>query len=115
MPSWGSFSYAFGPLVAAAVLVALVVVLRWAFHRGESVVAAPPRSGTPTEYGMLAPVAAPVDAGEAERVAQALKAAGVPCTVARTTQGLRVLVWPQQRLQAEQALRSWAEARRDAQ
>jgi hypothetical protein len=96
VPTWGSFSYTFGPLVAAAVLALLVLLLRWSFGRGHSVVAPPARTGPPTEYGMLTPVAAPRDTREAGRAEQVLRAAGIPCTVAQTTDGLRVLVWPNQ-------------------
>jgi hypothetical protein len=76
-----------------AVLV-LALVLRWASRRGGSVVAPPPRPGPPEDYGMLVPVAAPGSREEAGRIERCLVAGGVPATVATTTDGLRVLVWP---------------------
>jgi hypothetical protein len=105
VPSWGSYSYAFGPLVATGVLVGLVVVLRWAFGHGQSVVAAPPRPGPPTDYGVLVPVAAPATSAEAQRMQRDLHARAIPCTVASTSEGLRVLVWPDQEAAARTALR----------
>lgn len=94
--SWGSFSYAFGPLVALVVVAVLAVLLRWAFRRGGSVVAAPPHPGDPETYGMLVPVASPTGQEDAARLERRLAAAGLSCTVAHTTAGLRVLVWPGQ-------------------
>jgi hypothetical protein len=108
VPSWGSYSYAFGPLVATVVLVGLVVVLRWAFRRGQSVVAAPPRPGPPTDYGVLVPVAAPATSAEAQRMQQHLTERAIPCTVARTDEGWRVLVWPDQETAARRVLRPYA-------
>ncbi len=104
VPSWGSFSYAFGPLVAIATVAVLALVLRWGSRRGQSVVAAPPRPGPPEAYGMLVPVAAPRSAAEADRIERTLAAGGVPATVASTTAGLRVLVWPRQESAARRLL-----------
>lgn len=103
---WGSYSYAFGPVVAVVALGLLVLVLRWAFRRGQSVVTTDGRPGPPTEYGVLVPVAHPRSADEGRDIAAFLKRQGIPCTVADTTQGLRVLVWPSQSAQAGEALRS---------
>jgi hypothetical protein len=59
MPSWGSYSYAYGPVVAFLAIGVLVLMLRWAFARGGSVVERPSRPGDPDEYGLLDAVAAP--------------------------------------------------------
>ena len=104
MPSWGSYSYAFGPLVAVAVLVVLVFILRWAFRRGESVVARPARTSDPLDYGLLVPVAEPSSATEAEEMLRRLRETGIRCSVVSTTDGLRVMVWPADALAAHQAL-----------
>lgn len=106
VPSWGSFSYAFGPVVAVVVLVLLVLILRWAFSRGQSVVASAPRPGSPAEYGMLVPVAEPADRAEADRLSSTLRQAGIRCSVASTTHGLRVMVWPQDAARAAGVLRA---------
>lgn len=94
MPSWGSFSYAFGPLVAVGGLVMLVLILRWAFSRGQSVVAAPGRSGAPEDYGLLVPVAEPRSPAEARQTSDLLRRAGISSALVQTTSGLRVMVWP---------------------
>ena len=106
VPSWGSFSYAFGPLVAVAVISVLVVILRWAFARGGSVVAAPARPGTPLDYGLLVPVAEPPSRDEAARMVTQLRQAGIHAGVADTTEGMRVMVWPADAVRAEAVLGS---------
>ena len=94
MPSWGSFSYAFGPIVAIGLIVVFVVVLRWAFGGRSSVVAAPPKQGTADEYGMLVPIASPGSYAEGEMVRRRLEDAGIRANLATTLEGPRVLVWP---------------------
>lgn len=95
MPSWGSFSYAFGPIFAVLLIGLFVVILRWAFRRGSSVVAAPPRPGTTDEYGLLVPVAAPSNYADGEILRRRLEDAGIRANLASTLDGPRVLVWPQ--------------------
>ena len=104
MPSWGSFSYAFGPLVAVAVLALLVLILRWAFAHGASVVAAPPQPGTPLDYGLLVPVAEPTNGVDAQQMLGRLRQVGISAAVAGTTEGMRVMVWPDDAVRAEQVL-----------
>jgi hypothetical protein len=106
VPSWGSYSYAYGPLVAFAVIGVMVLVLRWAFSgRKQSVVERPARRGTPDQYGLLDPVASPGSYIEAEVCRQRLEAAGIRATVAMTNDGPRVMVWPEDRYAAEDVLR----------
>lgn len=105
MPSWGSYSYAFGPVVAVVVLAVLVIVLRWAFQRGQSVVAAPAPPGDPLDYGLLVPVADPASRAEATEMVASLQRAGIAGSVIGTTDGLRVMVWPADALRAERVLR----------
>lgn len=106
MPSWGSFSYAFGPVVAIVVISVLVVILRWAFARGGSVVAAPARPGTPLDYGLLVPVAEPTGRDEAAWMVTRLRQAGIHASLADTTEGMRVMVWPADAVRAEAVLGS---------
>jgi hypothetical protein len=95
VPSWGSFSFAYGPLLAMALLLGLVVIMRWAFTGGASLVRpARGRDGRPDEYGMLVEVAAPGTLELARVLAAALEAQGIDATVAGTTAGPRVMVWP---------------------
>jgi hypothetical protein len=94
VPSWGSFSYAFGPLVAVGLIAVFVVILRWAFSRGASVVAAAPTPGPDSEYGLLVPVAAPGTYVEGEVLRRRLVDRGIRANLATTLDGPRVLVWP---------------------
>lgn len=92
----GSFSFAFGPLVALAALGVLILVLRWAFSpRKVSLVAAPPKPGHPREYGLLVPIASAVSASEAEDIKGLLAKDGISSAVAFTVEGPSVLVWPE--------------------
>lgn len=87
MPDWFSFG------VTLAVLGLLILLLRWTFSRGHSLVARPPSPGRPDEYGLLVPVADPPTFAEAELLAAKLRAAGLRATLAPTLDGPRVLVF----------------------
>lgn len=104
MPSWGSFSYAFGPLVAFVLIVVFVVILRWAFRRGTSVVAAPAKAGADSEYGLLVPVAWPGSYVEGEVLRRHLEDTGIRANLATTIDGPRVMVWPADEDRARAAL-----------
>lgn len=104
MPSWGSFSYAFGPLVAVGLIGLFVVILRWAFSRGSSVVAAAPTPGTADEYGLLVPVATPGTYIEGEMLRRGLEDAGIRATLTTTLDGPRVMVWPNDEDRAKELL-----------
>jgi hypothetical protein len=106
VPAWGSFSYLYGPLMALVAIGVLVLVLRWAFGRGTSVVERPPRSGTPDQYGLLDAVASPGSYIEAEILRQRLEAEGIKATVAMTNDGPRVMVWPKDRDRAKSVIRA---------
>ncbi|GAA0668805.1 hypothetical protein GCM10010193_20830 [Kitasatospora atroaurantiaca] len=92
-------------LISLAVLGVLILLLRWTYGTGKSLVARPPRTGAPQEYGLLVPVAAPADAAEAERLAALLTAAGLRHTLVSTSEGLRLMVWPADEQAAREALR----------
>ena len=100
MPSWGSYSFLFGPLVAFAVVGLLALVLRWTFSRGHSLVARPARPGRPDDYGLLVSVAEPGTFVEAEMIAAKLRAAGLRATLAPTQDGPHVMVFEQDRARA---------------
>jgi len=104
VPSWGSFSYAFGPLMAVGLIVVFVVVLRWAFGRGTSVVAAPARPGAPNDYGLMVPVSFPGSYAEGEIQRRRLEDAGIRANLATTLDGPRVMVWPADESRARDAL-----------
>jgi hypothetical protein len=104
VPAWSSFSYFFGPLVAFSGLGIMVLILRWAFTRGGSVVERPAKSGNPDEYGMLVPVATPNNYIEGEVLRRTLVDAGLRASLAQTNDGPRIMVWPKDVESARQVL-----------
>lgn len=105
MPQWGSYSFVYGPIVAFAAVGVLMLLLRWTFRRGRSLVAAPPRAGAPDDYGLLVAVAEPPSFAEAELIRARLVGLGVRATLAPTTQGPRVLVFHEEARAARALLR----------
>lgn len=103
---WGSFSYAFGPVLALVAVGVLTLLLRWTFSHGHSLVERRPSVGTPTEYGLLVPVAEPPTFVEAEVLRRRLEDAGLRATLAPTSEGPRVLVFPEDVKAARLVLRS---------
>jgi hypothetical protein len=95
--NWGSLSFFYGPVVAMFGIGILILFLRWGWTRGKSVVGASRRPGDPTDYGQLEVVASCANLVEAEVLKLALKDAGLQATVANTTAGPKVYVWPKDR------------------
>lgn len=91
--SWQSFSYVWGPGVALIVVGVLMMLLRWTWRRGGSLVARAPRPGEPGNYGLLVSVASPGTYVEAELLRRTLTDAGLRATVATTTEGPRLMVF----------------------
>jgi len=89
-----SFSFILGPVLALGTLGILILLLRWTFKRGTSVVAAPARPGSAEEYGLLVPVASPTTYIEGEVVRRYLEESGLRANLAQTLDGPRVMVWP---------------------
>lgn len=104
MASWGGYSALFGPVVAFAALGVIVALLRWTYRRGGSLVERASRPGTPDEYGLLVPVSAPGNHVQAEIQRLRLVAAGLRVTVADTSAGPRVMVFPADEDRARAAL-----------
>ena len=71
-----------------------MLILRWAFARGGSVVERPARSGNPDEYGVLVAVASPSNYIEGEVLRRLLVDAGLRANLAQTNDGPRIMVWP---------------------
>jgi len=84
-----------GPLIALGVVGVLMVLLRWAFGRGHSLVQRQPRRGTSDQYGLLVRVAAPATVAEGERICRRLESAGLRVTLAPTLDGPAVMVFPE--------------------
>lgn len=68
MPSWGSFSYAFGPLFALAAMVLVVILLRRSFRANRSHL---------SDEDVLAPLLGPHTWPQVNRVATELERAGI--------------------------------------
>lgn len=86
-------SFMFGPLVALLFVGILILLLRWAFAHGHSLVERRSRPGSPQEYGLLVRVAAPPTFVEAEIIRRRLVDAGVRATLAPTNEGPAVMVF----------------------
>ncbi len=99
-----SASFLVGPLIAFAAVGVLVLLLRWAFASGSSVVSKRPAQGRVDEYGLLVPVAAPPNYIEAEMIRRALEDAGIRATLAQTLAGPRLMVFPEDEARARQVL-----------
>jgi len=104
MPRWNAFSYVFGPVVGLVAIGIMILILRWAFARGKSVVERPSKNGSPAEYGMLVPIASPADYIQGEMLRQQLLTAGIRATLATTTEGPRLLIWPSDQGKAQKIL-----------
>jgi NADH:ubiquinone oxidoreductase subunit H len=104
MPSWNAFSYAFGPIIGFLGLGAMVLILRWAFRRGGSLVERPITPSHPSDYGLLVSVAGAHNYIEAEILRKTVEDAGIRVTLANTDHGPRIMVWPADEQNARQAL-----------
>jgi len=107
VPTWGSYSFAYGPVIALLAVGLLVVLLRWTFRRGGSLLERAPRSGPASDYGLLVPVAEPATFAEAELIRARLVAHGVRATLAPTTEGPRVLVFGEEASVARALIKTW--------
>lgn len=106
MSSWGSASFLFGPILGFGAVGVLVLLLRWAFSGGRSLVQRRPAPGSHTEYGLLVRVAAPATFVEAEMLRRHLLDAGLRATLAPATEGPAVMVFPEDEKNARLVLRS---------
>lgn len=87
----------------------MVLILRWAFARGGSIVERPAKSGNPDEYGMLVPIASPGNYIEGEVLRRSLVDAGVKASLAQTNDGPRIMVWPKDVESAKKILKKAAD------
>ena len=101
---WGGYSYLFGPVVALAAVGVLMLLLRWTFRRGGSLVERRVAPGDPGDYGTLVSVASPSTYVEGEMLRRALLDGGLRATLAQTSEGPRVMVFPDDETAARRLL-----------
>jgi hypothetical protein len=90
------------PLIAMGVMGILILLLRWAFGHGSSLVERTPMVGKASEYGLLESVASPSNWADGEALQHQLAQHGIRATLVQTTQGLHILVWPDDAPRARQ-------------
>ena len=99
-----SASYLVEPLLAFAVVGVFVLLLRWTYRPGGSVVAKAARTGSEASYGLLVAVASPATYAEGEILRRTLEDAGVRANLAQTLDGPRVMVFPDDEARARETL-----------
>ena len=93
------------PITGLLVVGVLALVLRWAFGGNQSLVERRPRRGRADEYGALVPVAAPGTHAEGEIARLTLVESGIRATLVDTSEGPRVMVFPEDARTARALLR----------
>lgn len=88
------------------VLGILILLLRWTFSRGNSLIEKPRRVGNDGDYGLLEVVASPTNYIEGELLKRKLLEHGIKATLTSTKQGPRILVFPDEVKAAQAVLRS---------
>src|ERR1700710_2098342 len=93
------------PVIAFGIVGVLALVLRWAWSgRKDSLLSAPSRAGSENDYGLLVPVATPLDPADGQRLAERLESIGIRSTLTTTHSGLRLMVFPRDAGRAREAL-----------
>lgn len=87
-------------IVSFVALGVLILLLRWAYSRGHSLVSTPGRPGREHEYGLLVPVASPNTFIEGEMLRQQLQDVGIKASLTTTLDGPRLMVFPQDQKRA---------------
>jgi hypothetical protein len=96
----------FSSFAGFAALGVLILLLRWAFSRGASLVEKPKLVGAESDYGLLKVVAQPSNHIEGEILRRRLAEHGIKATLTQTNSGPRLFVFPEELKAAEAILRS---------
>ncbi|CAB4690598.1 MAG: hypothetical protein F2664_05220 [Actinobacteria bacterium] len=88
------------------VVLLLILLLRWTFSRGKSLIERPKRVGNEKEYGLLVPVSKPASHIEGEMLRLKLLEHGIKASVSQTLDGARIFVFPKDQKRAEEILAS---------
>lgn len=75
------------------VIIFFILILRWAFSNGKSLIAKPGRAGAANEYGLLIPIASPSNFIEGEMLRQKLLAVGIRANLTQTVEGIKIMVF----------------------
>jgi hypothetical protein len=89
-----------------AVMGLFIILLKWAFSRGSSLVEKPKKIGDEDEYGLLKVVASPANFIEGEMLRLKLDKHGIKATLTQTKSGPKVLVFEKEISVAQAILRS---------
>ena len=73
-------------------LIFLMLMLKWAFARGKSVVERPSRIGDESEYGLMVAIAEPSNHIEGQLLKEKLKESGIRANLVQTSNGPRLMV-----------------------
>jgi len=95
-------------LAGFPVVLFLIFILKWTSARGKSLVERSATIGSEDEYGTLIAVAEPNNHIEGEILRQKLIAVGIKATLAQTTQGPRLFVFPKEESAARAHLKSFS-------
>ncbi len=83
----------FKSLAGFAVVAVFILILRWAFSSGSSLIERPSKLGRADDYGLFLPVASPTNHIEGEMLRQKLLAAGIKANLTQTLDGPRIMVF----------------------
>ena len=83
----------FKSLAGFLVIAFFILVLRWAFSGGHSLIERPARRGKANEYGLFVPVASPTNFIEGELLRRKLLAVGIKANLTQTLEGPRLMVF----------------------
>ena len=83
----------FKSLAGFAVVAVFILILRWAFSSGSSLIERPSKRGRADDYGLFLPVASPTNHIEGEMLRQKLLAAGIKANLTQTLDGPRIMVF----------------------
>ena len=82
----------------------LILLLRWAFSRGHSLVERKVIPSDSSNYGMLVEVTKPISLIDGEMLKQQLQDVGIRATLALTVDGVQLMVWPKDLAKAKRTL-----------
>ena len=89
-----------------AVMGLFIILLKWAFSRGSSLVEKPKKIGDEDQYGLLKVVASPGNFVEGEMLRLKLDEHGIKATLTQTKSGPKILVFEKEISVAQAILRS---------